>query len=100
MTNKSPLLHGMESVVNSKPTTKNDKSQKGDLYLWGVGIVNDSPATKQMIAEVFGQLACDKEIEVFTKDKKERRGGVKISEHDLIRIPQITSFLPIRRHGE
>jgi three-Cys-motif partner protein len=63
-------------------------------------IVNDSPATKQMIAEVFGQLASDKEIEIFTKDKKERRGGVKISEHDLIRIPQITSFLPIRRHGE
>ena len=62
--------------------------------------VNDTPATKQMIADVLSQLARDKEIEIFTKDKKQRRGGVKISEHDLIRIPQITSFLPSRKLGE
>ena len=62
--------------------------------------VNDSPATKEMIAEVISQLASDKEIEIFTKDKVERRGGVKLSEHDLIRTSSIKSFLPTRMLGE
>ena len=59
--------------------------------------VNDTPATKQMIAKVISQLARDKEIEIFTKDKKKRRGGVKLSEHDLIRTPPTISFLPARK---
>ena len=58
--------------------------------------VNDTPATKEMIAEAIGRLTKERELEVFSKHKKERSPGVKLLDSDLIRTPQ-TSFFPTWR---
>lgn len=58
-------------------------------------VVNETPATKQMIAIAARQLTKDHEIEVLTTDKKRRRNGVIIHDDDLIRLPASKSlFLP------
>ena len=55
--------------------------------------VNNTPATKEMIASAVTQLAKDKELEVLSKTKKRRKPGVKLNDSDLIRLPQ-TKFFP------
>jgi len=60
-------------------------------------VVNETPATKKMIAEAISLLSKDKEIEIFSKSRKQRRGGVNLLEDDLIRLPQTRSFLPSRK---
>jgi len=58
-------------------------------------VVNETPATKEMIAKMISELSRAKEVEVFSKDRKERRAGVIIKDTDLIRLPQNKTFLPI-----
>lgn len=58
-------------------------------------VVNETPATKQMIALAARQLTTDHEIEVLTMDRKLRRNGVIIHDDDLLRLPAAKSlFLP------
>jgi len=57
-------------------------------------VVNETPATKEMIAKMISELSRAKEVEVFSKDRKERRAGVIIKDTDLIRLPQNKTFLP------
>jgi len=54
--------------------------------------VNDTPATKAMIAEAITQLAKDRELEIFSNKRKERKPGVKLNDEDLIRLPQTKTF--------
>jgi three-Cys-motif partner protein len=58
-------------------------------------IVNETPATKKMIALAASQLTKDREIEVLTTGRKLRRNGVIIHDDDLLRLPATKSlFLP------
>ncbi|TWU62617.1 hypothetical protein V7x_43520 [Crateriforma conspicua] len=58
-------------------------------------VVNETPATKQMIALAARQLTTDHEIEVLTTDRKLRRNGVIIHDDDLLKLPATKSlFLP------
>ena len=57
-------------------------------------VVNDTPATKRMIAEAISRLSKESEIEVFSKYRKQRRGGVILNDDDLIQLPQTRTFLP------
>ena len=58
-------------------------------------VVNETPATKQMIALAARQLTNDHEIEVLTTDRKLSRNGVGSHDDDLLRLPAVKSlFLP------
>lgn len=57
-------------------------------------VVNETPATKEMIAEIISELSGAREVEIFSRHRKERRAGVIIKETDLIRLPQNKTFLP------
>ncbi|ADB15969.1 conserved hypothetical protein [Pirellula staleyi DSM 6068] len=58
-------------------------------------VVNETPATKQMIAIAARQLTKDHEIEVIRADGKLRKNGVIIHDDDLLRLPATKSlFLP------
>ena len=69
MKNESPLLAGMEPGVVSKSKTKPDKTQKGDLYLWGVGdslpILDDHSLTKHRILREY----LERYVAILTKNR-------------------------------
>jgi len=54
--------------------------------------VNDTPATKSMIADAITQLAKDRELEIFSSKRKERKPDIKLNDDDLIRLPQTKTF--------
>jgi three-Cys-motif partner protein len=60
-------------------------------------VVNETPATKDMIANQISQLTLDKELEVRTKDGRRRRNGVQICDDDIIVRPRQRLLLPPRR---
>ena len=51
-------------------------------------VVNETPATKQMIADGIRKLTLEKELEVRTSDGRPRRNGVKIHDDDIILRPR------------
>jgi hypothetical protein len=63
-------------------------------------VVNETPATKQMIALAARQLTKDHEIEVITTDRKLRRNGVIIHGDDLLRLPASKSLFLPRKYDE
>lgn len=63
-------------------------------------VVNETPATKQMIAMAARQLTKDHEIEVLTSDSKVRRNGAMIHDDDLLRLPATKMFFPPRTFDE
>lgn len=58
-------------------------------------VVNETPATKEMIAKMISELSRAREVEIFSKDRKERQAGVVVKDTDLLRLPQNKTFLPI-----
>lgn len=56
--------------------------------------VNDSPATKQMLAEQIRELSLNKELEIRTHDGSLRRNGVQINNDDIIVRPRQRLLLP------
>jgi three-Cys-motif partner protein len=60
------------------------------------GVVNETPATKQMIAKGISALTLEKELEVRTSEGKLRRNGVQIQDDDIILRPQQRLWFP---HG-
>lgn len=63
-------------------------------------VVNETPATKQMIALAARQLTQDHEIEVLTENRKVRRNGVIIHDDDLLRLPATKSLFLPREYGK
>jgi three-Cys-motif partner protein len=56
-------------------------------------VVNETPATKEMLALNIRDLALEKELEIWTSGGKRRQNGVQISDDDVIRRPQQRVFL-------
>jgi hypothetical protein len=57
-------------------------------------VVNDTPATKQMLASHISELSLEKELEIWTPDGKQRQNGVQVQDDDIIRRPPQKIFLP------
>jgi three-Cys-motif partner protein len=57
-------------------------------------VVNETPATKQMLASHISELTLEKELEIRTSDGKRRRNGVQIHDDDIIVRPKQKIFLP------
>jgi three-Cys-motif partner protein len=57
-------------------------------------VVNETPATKHMLASHISELTLEKELEVWTSDGRRRRNGVQVCDDDIIRRPQQKIFLP------
>jgi three-Cys-motif partner protein len=51
-------------------------------------VVNETPATKQMLASNITALTLEKELEIWTSEGKRRRNGVQINDDDIILRPQ------------
>ena len=57
-------------------------------------VVNESPATKQMLAAQISELTLEKELEVQTNEGVLRRNGVHIQDDDIILRPRQRLLLP------
>jgi three-Cys-motif partner protein len=57
-------------------------------------VVNETPATKDMIARQISQLTLEKDLEVRAQDGKRRRNGVQIRDDDIILRPRQRLLLP------
>ena len=57
-------------------------------------VVNETPATKQMIADGISALTLEKELEIRTRDGKKRQNGVRILDDDVILKPPQRLLLP------
>lgn len=57
-------------------------------------VVNETPATKHMIANGISALTLEKELEVRTSDGKLRRNGVQIQDEDIILRPRQRLWFP------
>lgn len=57
-------------------------------------IVNETPATKDMVAEAIRALTLEKELEVRTRDGVLRQNGVHIKDNDYIIRPRQRLLLP------
>lgn len=51
-------------------------------------VVNETPATKEMIAARISELTLEKELEVWTKEGTRRRNGVQIQDDDIVLRPK------------
>lgn len=51
-------------------------------------VVNETPATKKMLAEQISNLSLEKEVKIKTADGASRRNGVKIADSDIIIVPR------------
>ena len=57
-------------------------------------VVNETPATKDMLAQQISELSREKELEIRTADGRLRRNGVQIHDDDIIIRPQQRLLLP------
>lgn len=57
-------------------------------------VVNETPATKEMLANAIRELTLEKQLEVRTKDGSLRRNGVQIDDDDVIVRPKQMLLLP------
>jgi three-Cys-motif partner protein len=57
-------------------------------------VVNETPATKQMIANGVRDLTIEKELEVRTSDGRKRRDGVIVQDDDIVLRPKQRLLLP------
>lgn len=58
-------------------------------------VVNETTATKAMLASTISDLTLDKELEIWTADGKRRQNGVQLSDDDIIqRCRQRILFIP------
>jgi len=60
-------------------------------------VVNETPATKNMLANGIRELTLEKELEVRTKDGSLRRSGVQINDDDIIVRPRQKLLLPFNQ---
>ncbi|MCH8044379.1 MAG: three-Cys-motif partner protein TcmP [Planctomycetes bacterium] len=56
-------------------------------------VVNDTPATKSMLADAIRGLTCEKELELLTDEGKLRQNGVRIANSDIVRFPRQTRII-------
>lgn len=59
-------------------------------------VVNESPATKQMLGEQISELTLSKELKIRRADGKIRKNGVQIHDDDIIFRPRQRLLLPPR----
>lgn len=57
-------------------------------------VVNNTPATKEMLATYIGELTKENELEVCASDGRLRRRGARLRDDDVVRRPQQTLLLP------
>jgi three-Cys-motif partner protein len=57
-------------------------------------VVNETPATKEMLGNVISTLTLEKELEVRTSEGKLRQNGVRIHDDDVIVRPRQRLLLP------
>jgi len=57
-------------------------------------VVNETPATKQMIGHQIRKLTREKELEILSADGKLRKNGVQLQDSDIIRRPYRRLLLP------
>jgi hypothetical protein len=69
----------------------NDGVTFGDFF---DSVVNETPATKNMIAHQISRLTLENELEVRAQDGTRRRNGVRIQNDDVILRPRQRLLLP------
>jgi len=57
-------------------------------------VVNETPATKQMLGQNISDLSREKELAIYSSDGRRRRNGVQIAVDDIIVVPRQKLLLP------
>ena len=80
----------MEDIPRRIGTHRNGISLKAFFN----SVVNETPATKQMIADGIRALSLEKELEIRTIDGTRRQNGVQIRDDDIIIVTPQRLLLP------
>lgn len=91
--NAASLTH--DSLLAEAPKRLSKFGKTISFHHFFKSVVNETPATKDMIAAALRQLSKDGEIEVFSKTRSQRRRGAILQDDNLLRLPATSTFLPL-----
>jgi len=77
--------YALREQIPSRIAVSKDGIKLGDFFN---SVLNETPATKKMIADGIRELTLEKELEVRTPDGKMRRNGVQLRDDDIILRPR------------